>query len=399
MGWLVKLLKPASVLFLVMISMSWYSAVVALPTESLIVGVRQGDWAMYIGAPPSEEYEWIQISVLQVNGSAVDLSMRYDLRARFRALSNYDWPGNPRFVSIDVGAGTSNFFLFLIPRNLGVGDTVPVPRDHAPLKIEGIEQRKYAGADRTVVYASFSNMTSVYADFKTAGRYYWDKETGLLVEQVVTLGNADLTSEKLTGTNLWWPDLRYWMADNYPVIIMLALVIGPMVLSAAVLLRLRKKISYKVTHPNIGTAFLVIGVSLLVTAILSLTSFDQLVSSLCLAFAPFFFVSGVLAYTGGWVTLRRDKLVVDLGVVLMATAIILGGIVVACATYRELGAIVPYIDELRPPTASTAGQKLVTYTTLEGVFFYPYSWLSSMISNVVICLAAVGFLYKITQRF
>lgn len=356
---------------------------------------------MYVGAPPSEEYEWIRISVLQVNGSAVDLEMRYDLRTRFRLQSSVYYPDHPRFVNIDVGDGTSNFFFFLIPRNLTVGDAVPVWRDHVPLKIEGVEQREYAGAVRTVVYASFSNMTVSYADFKTAGRYYWDKETGLLVERVATLGNADVTSEILTGTSLWSIDLRYWLGDNYPVVVMLVGVIGAMAVSAVVLFRLRKKIPNRVTHPNIGLSFLVVGAALVAVGIVNLSYFEQLVSSLCFGFAPFFIVSGVLAYTGAWVTLRKDRLQIDMGVVLIAAALILGGIVISCLTYRELMAIVPYLEDTIPggTGGSMQGRSPVTYTSLDGVLFYPYVWLSSAVTNVIICLGVVGLFYKISNRF
>jgi hypothetical protein len=396
-----SILKVASVLFLMMVSLSGYSAVVAAPAEASIVGARQGDWAMYAGAPPSEEYEWIRISVLQVNGSAIDLEMRYDLRTRFRLQSTYYYPDHPRFVNIDVGDGTSNFFFFLIPRNLTVGDVVPVWRDHAPLKIEGVEQREYAGAVRTVVYASFSNMTVSYADFKTAGRYYWDQETGLLVERIATLGNADVTSEILTGTSLWSIDLGYWIVENYPVAIILVVVIGAMAVSAVVLFRLRKNIPYRVTHPYVGMGFLAVGAVLVAVGIVNLSYFELLISSLGFAFAPFFLVSGVLAYTGAWVTLRNDKLEIDKGVILIAAALILSGIVISCLTYRELVAIVPYLEDTIPggTGGSLHGRTPVTYTSLEAVLFYPYVWLSSTVTYVIICLAVVGLFYKIGRKF
>jgi hypothetical protein len=122
------------------------------------------------------------------------------------------------------------------------------------------------------------------------------------------------------------------------------------------------------------------------------------ISSLSLSFAPFFLVSGVLVYTGGWVALRKDKLVIDVGIFLVAGAIILSGMGAACATYREVGAVVPYIDETRT-SASMFGHPLTAYTSYPVVFFYPYSWFSSMFFNVIVCLAAVGIFYKIGQRF
>ena len=398
MGGRVNHLKAVSALFLVMVSLSGYSVVVAAPTEALIIGAREGDWAMYVGAPPGEEYEWIRFSVLQIEGNVVDLEYRYDVRARFRAQSLVNFPDTPHFVSFNVADGTGNTFFFIVPRNLAVGDSVPVTLDHVPLKIEGVEQRKYAGAERTVVYASFSNMTISYADFKTAGRYYWDKETGLLVERIATIDNVDMTCEKLTGTNMWSLDLRYWIVDNYPIAIMLAFIFGALALSTVALIRVRKTLSYRVTHTNIGIALLATGTALLVTSILTLTTYAQVISSLSLTFAPFFLVSGVLAYTGGWVALRNKRLVIDMGIILVAGAIILCGIGAASATYREVGAIVPYIDESHV-SASMFAHPLTAYTSYSVVFFYPYSWFSSIVFNVILCLVAVGTFYKIGQRF
>ncbi|MCJ7768709.1 hypothetical protein MUP79_10005 [Candidatus Bathyarchaeota archaeon] len=393
--------KAAGVLFLALVLLSGYSAVVAAPDEASIVGARKGDWAMYMGAPPSEEYEWIRVSVLHVNGSTVDLEQRFDLRTRFRLQSTYYYPDHPHYVSINVEEGTSNFYFFLVPRNLTVGDLVPVWQDHVPLKIEGVTQREYAGAERTVVYASFSNMSVTYAEFTTAGRYYWDRETGLLVERVATLVHSDVTTQLLTGTNLWSPDLRHWIAENYLLVIMLVFVLGAMTVSGVLLLRLRKRLLYRVTHTHFGIALLAVGIALGAAAIVNMTSVEQSVTSLCFAFAPFFLVSGVIAYTGAWVTLRNDRLVLDKGVILIAAALILGGIAIACLTYRELAAIVPYIDgDVSVIWGGTAhGRELETYTSLEAVLFYPYVWLASALQNVIICLAGVGFIYKVAKRF
>ncbi len=393
--------KAMGILFLVLASLSGYSAVVAASTEASIVGVRNGDWALYMGAPPTEEYEWIRVSVLQVNESRVNLEQQYDLRTRFRMLSTYHFPDHPHYVTIDVERGTSNFYFFLIPRNLTIGDSIPVWQGHIPMTIEGVTKREYAGAERTVVYASFSNMSVNYADFTVAGRYYWDQETGLLVERIATLVQSDVTTQVLTGTSLWSPDLFHWIFDNHLLVIMLVFVLGAMSVAGIVLLRLRKSDSFRVTHTHLGIGLLSVGMVLVVAAIVSLTSVEQLVTSLCFAFAPFFLVSGIIAYTGAWVTVRNSKLVFDKGVILIAAALILGGIVVACLTYRELAAIVPYIDgDVSAIWGGTAhGRGLVTYTSLEAVLFYPYVWLASALLNVMICLVTLGFMFKVAQRF
>lgn len=55
--------------------------------------------------------------------------------------------------------------------------------------------RTYAGASRTVVYASFSQ-------YGTQLTYYWDKQTGVMVEPSTTSDSVTATA-KATETNMW----------------------------------------------------------------------------------------------------------------------------------------------------------------------------------------------------
>jgi hypothetical protein len=95
--------------------------------------------------------------------------------------------------------------------------------------------------------------------------------------------------------------------------------------------------------------------------------------------------------------MHKNKIVPDVGILLIAAAIVLGGIVFACATYRHLEVFVPYVEA--EPYGSMDQMRPEAYTSLDGVFFYPYSWLSSIISTVAVCLATLGVAYKISQRF
>lgn len=79
---------------------------------------------------------------------------------------------------------------------------------------------------------------------------------------------------------------------------------------------------------------------------------------------------------------------VDLGIIMIASAVILAGVMIRFVTYRELGAIVLYLQDenfLSPYIRV----KAKTYTVLDGVFFYLYSWLASTLGNIIFCLAAV----------
>jgi len=93
------------------------------------------------------------------------------------------------------GAG---FFMmrsgFVIPANSKTGDTIKLT-SYSNVTIAGENSRTYAGVDRTVVYASSSQR-------ETELTYYWDKQTGALVE--VRAVSGDVTENfKATETNMW----------------------------------------------------------------------------------------------------------------------------------------------------------------------------------------------------
>jgi hypothetical protein len=392
-----RVLRTASILVLSTFLLAGSSATLAASNEVPPSGIRQGDWAKYIGSPPCEEYEWIHLSFLQVKGYLVNISMRYYLRWQHRTTENYGyWPDHPRFVSIDVKNGIGSSFLFLTPPNLTVRDTVPAPVDYANLTIEGMETRKYAGTNRTVIYARYLNLVRPNADFNVEGIFYWDRETGLLVEHVVNVESFYVTSQELTETSLWSPDLINLVIDNSVVMVLLVSAGAASTSFTIFVFRTRRKISFKVTHPNLGKVFVALAF-IPVAGVTTMSNYGQVVSSLSFGLVPLFFVAGILVYSGGWVCLKRDKPVVDLDIIMIASAVIMAGVMIGSATYRELGAIVPYLQD-ENFFSPYIRVKAKTYAVLDGVFFYPYSWLASTLGNIAFCLAAVGFCYKLSQK-
>jgi hypothetical protein len=385
------------ILVLAMVLLPWCLTAFAASTEASSVGIRQGDWANYVGSPPCEEYEWIYVSFLQIEGSSVDISMRYDIRAQYRSPDENYWPDHPRLMTIDTKSGTNNFFFFLVPPNLTVGDTVSGPVDYkAELRIEGTEVRKYAGAKRTIVYARYENRSQTALNLNVQGIFYWDRETGLLVEDTAKVGDFYVTSQKLTGTNLWQADLTDWFIDNYVVVILIVSGVASSAFLTVFIFRWKKDTPFKVTHPTIGKLLIASGTLFLVGGFVTMSNFNQAFSSLCFALVPLFFVTGILVYTGGWVSLGRNGLVVDVGTVLIASAVILAGVTVGFATYRELGALVPYRGG--GFFRGSVSQFGLAYSEVEGVFFYPYGWLAATLVTVVLSLAVVGFCYKMLRR-
>jgi len=95
----------------------------------------------------------------------------------------------------DVASGTGNLtFQALIPANSKTGDTVQVIGGGS-VTITGEKTGTYAGASRTVVYASLLQEDMQFS-------YCWDKETGVLVEITLTQGSTSATY-KATSTNIW----------------------------------------------------------------------------------------------------------------------------------------------------------------------------------------------------
>ena len=83
---------------------------------------------------------------------------------------------------------------FVIPSNVTTGDSVHIS-GYGNVTIEGETARTYAGARREVVYASFSQD-------EVQMTYYWDKETGVMLEASTTQGDVT-TIGKMAETNMW----------------------------------------------------------------------------------------------------------------------------------------------------------------------------------------------------
>lgn len=82
----------------------------------------------------------------------------------------------------------------IIPVNSKAGDSFAVS-GLGKVTFAGETTRTYAGASRTILYASVSQ-------YGTDLTYYWDKEKGVIVEADVTSGSMSGTA-KVTETNMW----------------------------------------------------------------------------------------------------------------------------------------------------------------------------------------------------
>jgi hypothetical protein len=142
------------------------------------VGMKEGDWIEYKitlkGAVPKEHnVEWARFDVLAIEGKIIEvnITLRFTTRAQDMLTST---------LNLEIGRiGDA----FIIPANLNNGDAFPDQYEDT-ITISGVEEKTYAGAKRTVVYAKTIHT-----------KYYWDKSTGGLVEAISTYSNFNLNTK------------------------------------------------------------------------------------------------------------------------------------------------------------------------------------------------------------
>jgi parallel beta-helix repeat protein len=165
------------------------------PPVEVQVGVKTGDWIKLdytiTGWPPGTPYpEWIKIEFLSVQATIA--TIRVTLR-----MSNGTEQSDTITADVTAGGGTFGTLSgFVIPANLTTGDSIYMS-GCGYVTIAGETARTYAGANRTVVYTSFT----LYGAQLT---YYWDKKTGIMVEAYGIYPQLNMTATvKATETNMW----------------------------------------------------------------------------------------------------------------------------------------------------------------------------------------------------
>jgi hypothetical protein len=97
-------------------------------------------------------------------------------------------------VDVVSSGGVPELPGIVVSANLTTGDSVHIA-GYGNATIEGEATEIYAGANRTVVYASFSQNETQFI-------YYWDKLTGVMVGKSSTSPGITATA-KATETNMW----------------------------------------------------------------------------------------------------------------------------------------------------------------------------------------------------
>jgi len=163
------------------------------------VRVKNGDWIRYdsinIGEIPfATDINWSKVEFLNVSSPTATIRV---------TMKRNNETESVRTTKINIASDSkaaSGFSGFMIPTDLNVGDTFRVS-GWGNVTITGETTRTYAGGSRTVVYAPYSE-TKVEDDPTIDTKSYWDKETGIFLEETVSTDKYTM-SFTATKTNMW----------------------------------------------------------------------------------------------------------------------------------------------------------------------------------------------------
>jgi len=215
---------------------SWAPTEPITPPPEVQVGVKAGDWIKldftFSDTPPDALLpQWMKLEFLSVDGTAVTARV---------TMYMLDETENSDNITVDVAAG-GGFFRgpsgvlrglsgFVIPANSKTGDQIKMGRyGDDNVTIAGENSRTYAGGDRTVIYASFSH-------YGTPLTYYWDKQTGALVEAYMVSGGMTETV-RATETNMWQAGPPEEAPTRWPLIIGIIIVVAVIGVTAVLYVR------------------------------------------------------------------------------------------------------------------------------------------------------------------
>jgi hypothetical protein len=160
------------------------------------VGVKAGDWVKYdattsgIDLASTNMPQWVKIEFLSVTETTVTFNQTHHMSSGAE---------QSEIMMLDAASGVGNAtFQILIPANSKTGDTIHIVTDegnYTTITISGEKTGNYAGATRTIVYASLPQGDTQIS-------YCWDKQTGVLLEVKLSQGSAFITY-KATNTNIW----------------------------------------------------------------------------------------------------------------------------------------------------------------------------------------------------
>jgi hypothetical protein len=166
-------------------------------------GIKTGDWIKLeytiTGWPAGQPCpQWLELEFISVEGTSASVKVTLGM-SDCQELSG-TVPLNPS----EGGGEAFGLSGFVIPPNLRRGGSIYFS-GYGDVTIEGETTRTYVGVTRRVVYASFSQSLPYQADMQLS--YYWDKQTGVMVEASTIWGDVTIMC-KATETNMLEADSR-----------------------------------------------------------------------------------------------------------------------------------------------------------------------------------------------
>jgi hypothetical protein len=197
------------------------------------VGVAEGDWFTYeIDAswnstdpnapfPPQAYGEWetmneterVKMTIMDVSGTNVSFQYLMDYKNGTEGIGD-------GYIEVDTG-NNANATLMLIAANLGVNDTLYTSGEYSMWTINETITRTYPDVVRNTNHVNMTyghswtvNETECHYYFSV--NFYWDKETGMLVEDSFEESNQTeeyLTTWSLVSTII---DSSVWVIPEFP---------------------------------------------------------------------------------------------------------------------------------------------------------------------------------------
>lgn len=244
------------VLFL--ISITPFASDTPLVRGEHLIGVKVGDWIKYDYTATSASRgtaipTWLKVEILAIDGMNITLrstlhfsnetedSETFIQDVHARELSSGDYFFYYPIRTLDTLFG----WCFIMTANATVGEDEVYMQVVLPLSIQiggnltGESSRTYAGASRAVVYFTWIGYLGGRYGSQPL-KYYWDKQTGVLVEASATV-DGRLVTARATETNMWQAESSGFPIDQTYLFILAAAVTAIAVGSIAFVIRRKKK--------------------------------------------------------------------------------------------------------------------------------------------------------------
>ena len=197
-------------------------------SSNSILGVKSGDWIRYDFQETfsSVGERWQTIEFLSVVGTeaTIRVTIHMSPAIEMNQTETIDLSSSDNFQVIFFGVR-----VYLIPSNLGVG--VPVYLgEFGNQTIAGEATGIVAGANRRLVYSNFSKSGSRYT-------FYWDKQTGVLVEGTMAMDGTVYKAVSTGATNMWSGEFVWWPW----ILVIITIICGLIALRRNIVEKLRKK--------------------------------------------------------------------------------------------------------------------------------------------------------------